>query len=103
MSSFSESNTVEAMIRDLLCGAQPASPKGVADLPAPYIPTGLAHRGAGWHYVPAAALPRQPQDVFVEAFERRVTSPARATKKCVLRDWLRPVPGTYWPRFAAAM
>ena len=67
---FNESNTVESMIRDLLCGAQPAAAKAVAELPVPYIPSGLAHRGAGWHYVPAAALPRQPQDVFVEAFVR---------------------------------
>ena len=54
---FNESNTVESMIRDLLCGAQPAAAKAVAELPVPYIPSGLAHRGAGWHYVPAAALP----------------------------------------------
>lgn len=50
---FNESNTVESMIRDLLCGAQPAAAKAVAELPVPYIPSGLAHRGAGWHYVPA--------------------------------------------------
>jgi type I restriction enzyme R subunit len=67
---FTESNVVEAMIRDLLCGTQPAAAKVVADLPAPYIPAGLARRGAGWHYAAAAALPRQPQDVFVESFVR---------------------------------
>jgi type I restriction enzyme R subunit len=67
---FTESNTVEAMIRDLLCGTQPARPKGAAELPVAYLAAGLAPRGAGWHYAPAAALPRQPQDVFVESFVR---------------------------------
>lgn len=67
---FTESNTVEAMIRDLLCGTQPARPKGAAEVPAAYLPAGLAPRGAGWHYAAAATLPRQPQDVFVEAFVR---------------------------------
>jgi len=91
------------MIRDLLCGSQPAATKAVADLPIPNTPSSLALRGAGWHYVPDAALPRQPQDVFIEASDRRVTSPARAMKIRVLQNWRRPVPGTDWPRFAAAM
>ena len=84
MGNFSESNSVEALIRDLLCGSQPAGSKAIAELPATYTPIGRGHRGAGWHYVPAAALPRQPQDVFVEAFERRVTSPARAMNARVM-------------------
>ena len=86
---FTESNTVEALVRDLLCGSQPTGPKGLSELPVPYIPAGLAHRGAGWHYVPAAALPRQPQDVFVEVFDRRVTSPARVVTNRVVRGWRR--------------
>ena len=36
----------------------------------PYVTPGLARRGAGWHFVPASALPRQPQDVFVEKYVR---------------------------------
>ena len=67
---FTESNTVEALIRDLLCGPQPVSPRAVAELPAPYVTAGLARRGAGWHFVPAVALPRQKQDVFVESYLR---------------------------------
>ncbi len=67
---FTESSTVEAYICDLLCGAQPVLPKMAAALPAPYLPTGLAPAGVGWHFVAAAALPRQPQEVFVERFVR---------------------------------
>jgi type I restriction enzyme R subunit len=68
---FTESNTVEAMIRDLLCGPQKAtSGVGLAESPAPYVTNGLARRGAGWHFIPAVALPRQPQDLFVEQYVR---------------------------------
>ena len=64
--TFSESNTVEAFIRDLLCGG------------ATYhtaIGPGLAHRGGllsglGWHYLAAENLPRQISDVMVEPFVR---------------------------------
>jgi type I restriction enzyme R subunit len=42
----------------------------VAVLPAPSVDPGLAPQGAGWHFAPGAALPRQPQDVFVEAYVR---------------------------------
>ena len=66
---FNESNTVEALIRDLLCGAQPFADR-LAEPPAAYAAAGLNRRGLGWHYVPAVQLPREPQDVFVESFVR---------------------------------
>jgi type I restriction enzyme, R subunit len=64
--TFNESNTVEAYLRDLLCG-------GVTHYTA--VGPGLARRtgrisGLGWHYLAPAAIPRQPQDVFVESFVR---------------------------------
>jgi type I restriction enzyme R subunit len=68
--SFNESNTVEALIRDLLCGSLPKTLHRVAELPVPYVTNGLARRGAGWHFVPPAVLPRQPQEVLVEAYVR---------------------------------
>lgn len=60
--TFNESNTVEALIRDQLCG-------GVTHHTA--VGLGLARRnrqisGLGWHYLSAANLPRQPHDVLVE-------------------------------------
>ena len=62
MTSFNESNTVEAFIRDQLCGA-------VTHHTA--VGPGLARRnrqvsGLGWHYLSAANLPRQPHEVLVE-------------------------------------
>ena len=58
--TFSEANTVEALIRDLLCG-------GVTQPTA--IGPGRTHgtiAGLGWHYVTAQNLPRQLHEVFVE-------------------------------------
>jgi type I restriction enzyme, R subunit len=60
--SFNESNTVEAFVRDQLCG-------GVTHHTA--VGHGLARRnrqisGLGWHFLSAANLPRQPHEVFVE-------------------------------------
>ncbi|WP_091741905.1 type I restriction endonuclease subunit R [Phenylobacterium immobile] len=60
---FTESNTVEAHLRDLLAGAP--SPR-----PAP-LSIGLARAGGkiaglGWHYFAPADLPRQPQEVLAE-------------------------------------
>jgi type I restriction enzyme R subunit len=68
---FTEANSVEALVRDLLAGPQPARPPGVAQAPAPYITVGLNPRGLGWHYIPAQELPRRAQDVFVEEFVRQ--------------------------------
>jgi type I restriction enzyme R subunit len=68
MNNFNEENTVEELVRDLLCGKQSSS-KAFAE-PVPIYQTGRSSRGIGWQYVPAIALPRQPQDVFVEAYVR---------------------------------
>lgn len=66
MSNFNEANTVEAYLRDLLCG-------GVTHHTA--VGPGLARRtgrisGLGWHYLAPSNVPRQPQEVFVEPFVR---------------------------------
>ena len=58
--TFNEANTVEAFVRDLLCG-------GITH----HIAIGLARRagqspGLGWHYLSHENLPRQPQEVLVE-------------------------------------
>jgi type I restriction enzyme, R subunit len=60
--SFNESNTVEAFVRDRLCG-------GVTHYTA--AGPGLARRhgqvsGLGWHYLAPQNLPRQPHEVLVE-------------------------------------
>src|SRR5687767_5970300 len=60
--SFNESNTVEAFIRDQLCGT-------ITHYTA--VGPGLARRnrkisGLGWHYLSAANLPRQSHEVLVE-------------------------------------
>ena len=62
MGSFNEANTVEAFVRDLLCG-------GVTHRTA--VGPGLARRagqlsGLGWHYLSHENLPRQPQEALVE-------------------------------------
>ena len=59
---FNEANTVEAFIRDLLCG-------GITHQTG--VCPGLARRsgqlsGLGWHYFPHENLPRQPQEALVE-------------------------------------
>ena len=59
---FNEANTVEAFVRDLLCGG---TTHHIA------IGPGLARRtgqipGLGWHYLSHENLPRQPQEVIVE-------------------------------------
>lgn len=60
--TFNEANTVEAFIRDLLCG-------GVTHHTA--VGPGLARShgtisGLGWHYLAAEHLPRQPHEILVE-------------------------------------
>ena len=80
---FNEQNSVENYIRDLLCGSPP-SPAGkgagglgqISESPAPYIPLGRAHKGAGWYFVSALALPRRTNDVFIEAI--RCAKPSSA-------------------------
>ena len=62
MGSFNEANTVEAFVRDRLCGG---STHHAA------VGLGLARRhgqisGLGWHYVAPQNLSRQPYEVLVE-------------------------------------
>jgi len=65
---FTEANTVEAMIRDLLCGSLTPADR-VTERPEPYA-AGRAGHGLGWRYIPAVELPRRIQDVFVEEYVR---------------------------------
>ena len=60
--TFTESNTVEALVRDILCG-------GVGHHTA--VGPGLARRhgtlsGLGWHYLGPQHLPRQAHEILVE-------------------------------------
>ena len=60
--TFNESNTVEAYVRDLLCG-------GITHHTA--VGPGLARRsgkvsGLGWHFLSCAHLPRQTHETLVE-------------------------------------
>ncbi len=60
--TFTESNTVEALVRDILCG-------GVTHQTT--VGPGLARRrgalsGLGWHYLGPQQLPRQAHEVLVE-------------------------------------
>jgi type I restriction enzyme R subunit len=62
MTAFNEANTVEAFVRDRLCG-------GVIHHTA--VGPGLARRhgqlsGLGWHFLAPQNLPRQPHEVLVE-------------------------------------
>jgi len=64
--TFTESNTVEAYIRDRLAGpVRSTRPNEAEDLRASFSPSGL-----GWCYAPPVVLPRQPQDVMVEPWIR---------------------------------
>ena len=65
--TFNESNTVEGYVRDLLC-RQARSRVGagkIRDASIPYVA-----RDLDWRYMDAASLPRQPQEVLVEAHLR---------------------------------
>lgn len=64
---FNEANTVEAHLRDLLAGVTSSRPV--------HLSPGYARKagkilGLGWYYVAPADLPRQPQEVLVEAHLR---------------------------------
>ena len=65
---FNEANAVEELVRDLLCGKQ-RTPRTIAES-GPLYQIGHTQSGIGWQYIPAIALPRQPQDVFVESYVR---------------------------------
>jgi type I restriction enzyme R subunit len=65
---FTESNTVEAYVRDLLSGPVKAIPDNtVQESQASYGPS---PKGIGWRYVPPAKVPRQIQEVLVEHWLR---------------------------------
>ena len=64
--TFTESSTVESLLRDLLAGSS-----GTHTAVSP----GLARRqgklaGLGWHHLPAAHIPRQPHEALVEPWVR---------------------------------
>src|SRR5690606_28209132 len=61
--TFTEANTVESHLRDLLAGAASARP---AQLSIGLARTGGTIAGLGWHYVVPSDLLRQPQEVLVE-------------------------------------
>ena len=65
--TFNEANTVEAHLRDLLAGAASARP---AQLSIGLARAGGKIAGLGWHYVAPTDLPRQPQEVLIEAHLR---------------------------------
>jgi len=65
---FTESNTVEAYVRDLLAGQIKAVPANTAQEPkASYGPS---PKGIGWRYAAPADVPRQTQEVLVEPWLR---------------------------------
>lgn len=68
MSSFNESNTVEAYVRDLLAGPIKAVPPNTAQEPRPSY--GPSPKGVGWRYAAPAEVPRQIQEVLVEPWLR---------------------------------
>lgn len=65
---FTESNTVEAYVRDLLAGPTNATPPNAAQEPLPSY--GPAPKGIGWRYAAPAEVPRQIQEVMVEPWLR---------------------------------
>lgn len=69
---FNEQNTVENYLVHLLANVTPPPVSGreAHEDTAPYIPLGRNHKGAGWHYVPALALPRRINDVFIQEYLR---------------------------------
>ena len=66
--SFSESNTVEAYLRDLLTGPNKAIPPNVVQ--EPQTSYGPSPKGIGWRYAAPAEVPRQIQEVLVEPWLR---------------------------------
>ncbi|WP_206667141.1 type I restriction endonuclease subunit R [Aeromonas media] len=66
--SFTESNTVEAYVRDLLAGPTKAVPANTAQ--EPQVSYGSSPKGIGWRYAAPAEVPRQIQEVLVEPWLR---------------------------------
>lgn len=65
---FTEANTVEAYLYDLLSGA--SKPVAVNAVQEPESHYGRSHKGLGWRRIASADFPRQPQDVLVESWMR---------------------------------
>ena len=65
---FTESNTVEAYMRDLLAGPIKTVPANTAR--EPQSSNGPSPKGIGWRYAAAAEVPRQIQEVLVEPWLR---------------------------------
>ncbi len=65
--SFTESNTVEAYLRDLLTGPVRETAQGIVSEPEPVYIVGRATKGVGWRYVSPNKLTRLPNEVFVES------------------------------------
>ena len=68
MSAFTEANTVEAYVRDLLAGPVKVVPVNVAQEPKAIY--GTNPKGIGWRYAAPAQVPRQIQEVLVESWLR---------------------------------
>ena len=65
---FTESNTVEAYVRDLLAGPIKAAATNSVQEPQPSY--GASPKGIGWRYAAPADVPRQIQEVLVELWLR---------------------------------
>lgn len=68
MTGFTEANTVEAYLYDLLSG--PAKPVTANVVQEPKATYGRSHKGIGWRRVASSEIPRQHQDVLVETWVR---------------------------------
>ena len=68
MTGFTEANTVEAYLYDLLSG--PAKPIPANVVQEPEATYGRSHKGIGWRRIASAEIPRQHQDVLVESWAR---------------------------------
>jgi len=65
---FTESNTVEAYLYDLLSGSGKFVPTNTAKEPQTVY--GRASKGLGWRRIASTDIPRQPQEVLVEPWLR---------------------------------
>ena len=66
--SFTESNTVEAYVRDLLSGPIKVAPANTAQ--EPQASYDASPKGIGWRYAAPSEVPRQIQEVMVEPWLR---------------------------------
>jgi type I restriction enzyme R subunit len=66
--TFTESNTVEAYVRDLLAGLIKETPANAVQESVPSY--GSSSKGIGWRYAAPSEVPRQVQEVLVEPWLR---------------------------------